>query len=381
MSTATIQLRGMTWDHPRGYDPLVACAAQWQRHTNVSVTWDRRSLQDFESYPVKTLAEQYDLIVIDHPHVGQIVAESCLAPLDGAGRDAELEALAQGSVGASFASYRWDGHLWALPIDAATQVQVWQPERIDRPVARWRDMLDLAAQGRVMIPMRAPHNLMTFYTLLGQLGTPARVHGPDLVPIEEGVRAYDLIAALVRHVDPGCYGMDPIATFEDMAKASSRVACIPLAYGYVSYARADFRPVRLHFADIPRLDKDTPVGSALGGTGIAVSAFSKYRQAALDFAYWVASGDVQRDLYAANGGQAGHAAAWEDAAVNMPVADFYRATRATLEGAWVRPRHDGAMLFQQAAADRLNAGLRTNEPGASVVGDINALLRRSFGTA
>ncbi len=378
---AETRLRGMTWSHPRGYDPLVACSALWRERANVAVDWDRRSLQDFESFPVKVLAERYDLIVIDHPHVGQIVAEGCLAPLDVAGRDAERDALARGSVGASFESYRWDGRLWGFPIDAATQVQVWQPGRIERPVARWADVLSLAAAGRVAVPMRPPHNLMVLYTLLGQLGTPARTDGPDLVAVDAGVRAYDAVAALVRHVDPACYGMDPIAAFEAMAEPSSRMACIPLAYGYVSYARDGFRPVRLHFADIPLLGWNGPVGSALGGTGIAVSAFSNSREAAIDFAYWVASGDVQRGPYAAGGGQAGHAAAWADAAVNAPVADFYRATRATLEGAWVRPRHDGAMRFQEQAADRLNAGLRAGEAGASVVADINGLFRRSFGTA
>ena len=69
---AIIRLKGMTWSHPRGFDPLVACAAAWREATGVEIVWDKRSLQDFESYPVEELARRYDLIVIDHPHVGQI---------------------------------------------------------------------------------------------------------------------------------------------------------------------------------------------------------------------------------------------------------------------------------------------------------------------
>ncbi|RWJ02938.1 MAG: carbohydrate ABC transporter substrate-binding protein, partial [Mesorhizobium sp.] len=80
-------------------------------------------------------------------------------------------------------------------------------------------------------------------------------------------------------------------------------------YGYVSYAIAGFRTNRLAFADIPAVGDAGPAGSALGGTGIAVSAFSKAKQAATDFAYWIASGDVQCGPYAAAGGQPGHAAA------------------------------------------------------------------------
>ncbi|TIT39670.1 MAG: carbohydrate ABC transporter substrate-binding protein, partial [Mesorhizobium sp.] len=107
----------------------------------------------------------------------------------------------------------------------------------------------------------------------------------------------------------------------------------PLIYGYVSYAASGFRANRLAFADIPVIGSDGPIGSALGGTGIAVSAFSEAKEAAIDFAYWVASCDVQRGIYAAAGGQPGHAAAWEDQAVNEATGSFYRDTRATLEGA------------------------------------------------
>ena len=82
-------LKGMTWSHPRGYDPMVATARHWQETTGVEIVWDKRSLQDFETFPVEELARAYDLIVIDHPHVGQITAEGCLAPLDEPGREAD----------------------------------------------------------------------------------------------------------------------------------------------------------------------------------------------------------------------------------------------------------------------------------------------------
>jgi multiple sugar transport system substrate-binding protein len=371
-------LRGMTWDHPRGYDPLAACSALWRERTGVAVEWDRRSLQDFESYPVEELARRYDLIVIDHPHVGQVTAETCLAPLDQPARTAELEALRAGSVGASFESYRMAGRLWALPIDAATQVQAHRPDRLAAPPADWGEVVRLAREGRVLCPMRPPHSLMSLYTLSGQLGAPARVEGPDLFDVERGAGAYDLLAELVGLVDPACFAMDPIAVLERLAREDADADCAPLIYGYVSYSLAGFRPARIAFSDLAPAGSLGPTGSALGGTGIAVSAFSRHVDAAADFAFWVASGEVQRGPYAAAGGQPGHAAAWEDAAVNAPVLDFYRATRATLEAAWVRPRHDGYMPFQHAASERLNQGLQSGEPAAAVLGDLNRLFRQSL---
>lgn len=369
-------LRGMTWSHPRGYDPMVACSALWRERTGVSIDWDKRSLQDFESFPVEELARAYDLIVIDHPHVGQITAESCLAPLDVAGREAERTGLARCSVGRSYPSYNWQGRQWAFPIDAATQVQAWRPDALDAPPARWSEVLDLARQGRVLLPLRPPHVLMVLYTLAANLGRPCATDpAGDLIDIETGSEVFEAMREIAALVDPACFEMDPIAVSERMAEANSRILCAPLIYGYVSYAISGFRPQRLAFADIPAIGPSGPVGSALGGTGIAVSAFSKAREAAIDFAYWIASGDVQRGPYAGAGGQPGHAAAWEDQAVNAATGNFYRDTRATLEGAWVRPRHDGYMAYQQAASDRLISGMTSGHRAGQVVADLNRLFR------
>lgn len=372
-------MKGMTWSHPRGYDPMVACAAIWKKRTGVEIGWDKRSLQDFESFPVEKLARAYDLIVIDHPHVGQITAECCLEPLDVPGREMEREALAKGSVGRSYPSYNWQGRQWALPIDAATQVQAYRPDRMLRPARTWSEVVSLAKEGLVLLPLRPPHSLMALYTLAGNLGQACMVSGPgDLIDETHGTRVFDMLKEIAALVGSNCFDLDPIAVSERMAESGSKIACSPLIYGYVSYAKEGFRSHRLAFADMPVAGVSGPVGSALGGTGIAVSAFSTVKQAAIDFAYWVAGAEVQRGSYQAAGGQPGHDAAWTDETVNAATGNFYRNTRATTEGAWVRPRHDGYMTFQQRASERLNAGLRDDEDSCLVVAEINRLFRSSF---
>ncbi|HEU4960573.1 MAG TPA: extracellular solute-binding protein [Sphingomonas sp.] len=363
-------MRGMTWDHSRGYDPLAAAARVWAERTGVTITWDRRSLQDFESYPVETLAREYDLIVIDHPHVGGIAEAGCLVPFEG-----DLDDIADGSIGGSFESYCWQGRQWALPIDAAAQVQAWAPGRIDAAVSDWRALAPLVADGSVAIPLRAPHSLMSLFTLCGLEGVRPDVNGPELFPVG-AARACARLAEIAASVDPAMYDMDPIAVLEAMADPGSRIAVAPLIYGYVSYAVDGFRPVRLAFADIPALDSG-PAGATLGGTGIAVSAYGADPVAAAAFARWVASGAVQRDLFASNGGQPAHAAAWEADGVNAAVGDFYRGTRATLDHAFIRPRHAGYMAFQEAASLRLNDGLRGGEAPEAIVAALNALHRES----
>lgn len=186
------------------------------------------------------------------------------------------------------------------------------------------------------------------------------------------------LGQLYRLIDPACLDMDPIAVLEAMAASDARIDLAPIIFGYVSYAREGFRPARLAFSDLAAMGAEGPCGSSLGGTGIAVSALGAHGAQAADFALWVAGEEVQKGLYAQAGGQPGHAAAWSDAAVNAPVLDFYRATRRTLDAAWVRPRHDGYMAFQHEASCRINQALRRGEDEAAVIRDINALFEASL---
>ncbi|WP_062225899.1 extracellular solute-binding protein [Aureimonas frigidaquae] len=371
----TVTLKGMTWSHPRGYDPMIACSRIWRERTGVELVWDKRSLQDFESYPVEELARAYDLIVIDHPHVGQITSEGCLHPLDAPNWAEASQALARRSVGPSFASYTWEGRQWALPIDAATQVQAFRPDLLSTAPGRLEEIFDLAREGRVLVPLRNPHAIMCFFTLSANLGTPCAQSPDRFVDEDAGVRVYDLLQQLLTLIPRESLDMDPIEASEAMARADSRIASIPLTYGYVSYARDGFRERRLDFAPVPSAGSEGGIGGTLGGTGIAVSARSANIDAAMEFAYWLAGEEAQKGPYAAAGGQPAHAAAWEDDTVNRDVCDFYRKTRTALETSYLRPRYNGYMLFQVQASDCLAHALAQGQGARDTVRALNALYR------
>jgi len=73
----------LTWDHPRGYQPLEACALRWRSiEPDVTVRWERRSLKSFGDDPLDDLANRHDLIIIDHPFVGAIADAGCFVALD-----------------------------------------------------------------------------------------------------------------------------------------------------------------------------------------------------------------------------------------------------------------------------------------------------------
>lgn len=60
----TGELRGITWNHSRGYVSVVATAQRYmEMHPEIKISWEKRSLQAFADHPIDVLAQQYDLLV------------------------------------------------------------------------------------------------------------------------------------------------------------------------------------------------------------------------------------------------------------------------------------------------------------------------------
>ena len=179
----SIRLNGMTWDHRRAVDPLLATQAMFaQAHPGIEIAWSSRPLHGFEFTPVAELAKRYDLIILDHPFCGDIAANNCLLPVDEILADAR-----DAFVGPSRETYVYAGKTWAVPVDAACQVAVSRPDLMTRhdaaPPANWAELLALgrrAAQRNIKlaIGLRGVHSLMTFFTLCANLGRPCAT-SPD----------------------------------------------------------------------------------------------------------------------------------------------------------------------------------------------------------
>lgn len=374
---AEITLRGMTWDHARGFDPMVATSAAYARaHPGVTITWERRSLQAFADRPISEMAATYDLMVIDHPHVGEVAKQGNLLPLDGL-REAEMAALAAGSVGLSHPSYAFAGRQWALAIDTATPVACLRPDRLEVAPKVWSEVLALARQGRVgfaLIPINA---LMTFFGLARNLGY-AIAEAPDrLMEPDQAARVLELMREVVAVMDKRCLTLDPIGIYEWMGRSADGPSYSPFGYGYTNYSRAGFCRFPLNFHDAPGVEKADPTGTVLGGTGIAVSAFTKHPEVAVDYAFWIAGAACQKGLFTESGGQPAHAAAWEDDACNALTRDFFRGTRRTLDTAWLRPRYDGYMGLQDRAGSIVHRCLTGEATVAETIAALDAAYRES----
>ena len=179
-------LRGLTWKHDRGLAPLLATAKHFcEQHPEVAITWETRSLQDFGEGSIRVVADQYDLVVIDHPFMGQVAKETCFLPLDQHFTPAQLQELEQDSGGQSYLSYSFEGHQWALPIDAAAQVAGYRADLLQangfKVPQTWEEVLNLAKfrRGFVTAALSPLDSLMCFFTICANLGDPPFAQGDN----------------------------------------------------------------------------------------------------------------------------------------------------------------------------------------------------------
>ncbi len=367
----TAILRGLTWDHPRGYVVLDALAAD-----DGGIRWDRQPLEGFESRPLRTLADDYDLVVIDHPGLGEAVQDAALRPLDAVLSGAEVAACAAVSAGRSVASYQLGGRQWALPIDAAAQVAVCRPDVFHERPSGWADACRTARGHRTAVCLGGPHALLMFAAICVALGAPP-ADSPDagmFADPDTGAAAAGIMAELLAHSDAALAGLNPIGILDAMAAGGGPAYC-PLVYGYVTYQRPRSGGQALAAFDAPA--GPGGIGSVLGGTGVAVTRSCADLAAARAHLLRLVSADVQVSLYAELGGQSADRRAWLDPAADVQAGGFYAATRRTTEAAWVRPRFAGYLGFQAAASAVLREGLMHGERHRVLVARVNELFGRT----
>lgn len=360
-----IQLRGMTWNHPRGIEPLVECARQYAVRHPVQIVWEARSLEDFEAFSLEELARKYDLLVVDHPHVGAVAKAGILVPFETPGH-----VLAGKTVGSSHESYFYQHKQWALAIDAAAQVACRRAGATGPWPRKWVEVIELARQGKVLWPLAPVHALMSFFTLCANAGRPCAQSGMRMIEPIFAAEVLSSMRELAALVPPDCFKMNPIAVYEKLI-SNHKFEYVPHTYGYVSYARDKFRPVRIEFHNIPGFQTEICNGSTLGGTGIAVSARSAHIKQAQEFAAWVSSRDIQRTTYA-RFGQPAHRDAWLDETVNAAACNFFKNTIATLDAAYVRPRFVGYIPFQQRAGELVVSCLKKEKKPDQTARELNS---------
>ena len=225
--------------------------------------------------------------------------------------------------------------------------------------SRWDDVAELARRRPVALCLGGPARRSCLLLALAAerrpgptvlCSTPQRAAGPSTC-----------CAALWRSVDREASRLDPIG-LHDLLATTDELALCPLTYTYAVYGSAgpDGR------CPGPRPRPSEPPGraaSVLGGTGLAVSARALDRPEALrSVIRRLMDPRVQLDVVAPLGGQPAVRSVWDSEAADAAVNGHYSRTRESLDGAYVRPRHDGWIAFQDELSHRVREALTTSTP-------------------
>lgn len=353
-------LTGIAWDHRRCWGPLDASVAPYRQSSGLEVRWDRRSLYSFGEGDLGSYADKYDLVIYDHPFVGDISHHGWmldLAPFLSAEQRAHF---AGDEVGASWRSYAYDGGIWGLPLDTAAQAAAWRQDLLDAHgfavPQSLSEVRQLAERGRakgVAVGWPAvPTDLMcTLMSVAASMGRNPGHDGGDFLDPGDAEAAVGELAALARLVHPASKGWNPIRCLDHIA-TNDDLAYVPYLFNYVNYSSAAAGR-RITFGRAPVVAAGQPAHTILGGAGIGISAKTKHPQAAFDYAMWLCSPQYQAGDYVKYGGQPGSRTAWTSEACNALTGDFFRSTLPVMDAAYLRPTHPGFVPFFHEATLRL----------------------------
>jgi len=379
-------LRVLSWGHRRATDPLRSAADAF-RAERPDVAFDLvvRPLSDFEHQGIAGAALEHDLVVYDHPFSGDIAASGVFLPLE----DRLATRLGDGTdgryTGPSLATYRFAGHVWGAPIDAATQHALFRRDLLDAAgetvPQSWQDAVALGERlrGRGLwlgMAVETPHALLTIGSLMANAGAPWGTDPSRPMTVERAglVEALGWMRRLLALCPPEAMGWNSIDLHEAMVARDDVVYC-PCVYGYATYGEADQRRP-LAFGPFAGTNQPWHAGSAIGGTAIAVSRHCAAPDAALDFVAFLLRDDVQTRLIPETHGQPATVQSWDDAANDRRFNGFHSAARSSMDTAWVRPRHAGYTAFQHEAGIVIAATLRGALAEADAVDRVLALAAR-----
>lgn len=378
---ATIVLNGITWGHSRGYTPLIAFSQRFSEiYPNVEIKWKKRTLQEFAGFPVEKLTEQYDLLIIDHPWVGCAAATGCVLPLDEYLSKEYLDNQIQNSTGASHLSYFYEGHQWALAIDAAAPAAIYRADIFQKNRAAlpydWSDLIYLAKKRKLAAPAIPIDLLMNFYTFCIAHGKEPFANEEEVIAPQTGLQALETMRQLYSLLDKKMFSYNPIAVAELMTQTDDYWYC-PFAYGYSNYSREGYAKNILQYAGLIKFN-GKKLRSTIGGTGIAVSAFSNHKKWAIKFAEEIVSEKCQSAFYVQHGGQPGHKAAWLNEDANHLCNDFFKNLLPVMENGYMRPRYNGYLLFQDHAGEPLHQYLLNGGNAQKVLEKMNHIYHQSL---
>tara|TARA_R110002050_G_scaffold97971_2_gene203632 strand:+ start:18055 stop:19194 length:1140 start_codon:yes stop_codon:yes gene_type:complete len=376
-----ISLKGIAWNHTRGFTSVVATAQRFEElNPNIRIIWEKRSLQAFADASLNELTNQYDLLIMDNPHVSIAARDKVLLPFDDYLSAEFIEELAKNTVGKSHASYNVNGKQWTLATDAATPVATWredliQKQNIEIPKT-WKDLLALTKTGKVAFASIPIDTLMHHYMMCKALGGTIFESKTEVAPRHIMIEAIKTYKELVDIAPSYCLEMNPIKVAELMTQTND-IVYSPFNYGYSNYSKKNYADHTLKAGSLVTFNGKR-LQSTLGGAGIAVSSKTEHAQIAMKYAEFIALEKTQSGLYFEFGGQPGHRKAWLNEDVNKQSKNFFKDTLQTLDEATMRPQYYGYMHFQDEASPVIHDAISGKTAIETAVDKMNAIYKESL---
>jgi multiple sugar transport system substrate-binding protein len=362
--------------------PLVATAQRFEElHPGVEIKWEKRSLHAFGHASLAELAQAFDLIVVDHPMMGDAEATGALVDLSQLLSAQEYKDLENDSAGPSFASYVYMGKLYALPIDGAAPAASYRPDLLAgaglEVPASWSELLALARRGMVRMPGFPADLFLNFMALCVSRGSAVGIGSESLFKRSIALQCIDELRELASSMPSEIYEWNPIAIYEQMSSADAFAYC-PFAYTYSNYSRAGFAARHIRFGSPVTTTDGAQLRTVLGGTGLAISGSCREVSIALEYSLYVAGRTCQSALYGICGGQPARRSAWQNETLNSLTDGFFERTLPSMESACVRPRYSGYIALQERAGVPIGDYLRVGGKPEQRLDEIDALYRASL---
>lgn len=359
MSAEPSRLRGITWENPRGYEPLLAATRIWEKeHPGLPVAWEQQPWYEFEQTILSSLERgdgRYDLIMFDHPWVGKLAEERWLLPWDELLGKAFVDSLHEHIVAPSTESYVWEGRQWALPLDAACHAGVYRSDLVhaeDIP-ADWESLEAWAGKRfrrgafyPLVLNVEGVLGCCLFLSMMASLDAPA-FHDREQPQFERepAGRVLEILSGLLHYTPPDSHTWGPWDIYDYMGQRQD-MGYSPSLFAYVNYFGQEPDQRNLRLMAVPTFQGYDAGRPILGGVGLGIAHTCRHKDFAARYGKLLVSDRIQREVFPRHFGQPAVRSLFADSSENARTHGFYHALSANMASAYIRPRYNGFHAFE-----------------------------------
>lgn len=387
-----IRLKGHSWSHKRGYQPLIETAKAYHAlHPDVCVDWEVMSFHDCYHHSRQEAGAgvyETDLVCFDYPNTGDYAGNGWAIPIDEMATPEQMQDLKQDADPASYQSYIANGQLWGLPIDSATIISAYRPDLLGDDASavpgNWDTLLELARQyhkppDRYGFCNQFGGGLGAYLLLegiLAALGHESYTAERAGLDRDKARRGLEIVKSVYELSIPSSEQRDHGLGFAFM-RNDDRVALTVATFAYSNYFGGN-GPRQITATDMPVMPETGVRTSNIGGVGLAVHSWSKHADIAWDYAWFVMNRQTQRNLYVEAEGQPGRLSALRSNQLNELRGGFGDLLANALDNAYVRPNWPGYHYLEAGSDPIMHRFLQGERTAVQTIDALDRIAEQSF---